>query len=227
MPTFNRPNLIGEAIDSIRAQTMSDWKLYIYDCSSKGIQEIVKTKLSKYGGDKRIKITFSGKCLHLGEALNELLFSISDKDEKYVLFGVDDVKMNPKKLEVLSKFLDNNPDKDLVCGEIHILDEKNTPVITYGQFYSLECAANYINLTQPLIRRTVVDVTGKFRSLSTYGEETAPDARYFTQIAEKGFKPVYGSKALMIDEPLDIELSKHYLGGPDKWKRALGGDLYE
>ena len=52
MPSYNTAKYIGESIDSVLAQTYSDWELIIVDdCSTDNTDEVV----SKYLSDTRIR----------------------------------------------------------------------------------------------------------------------------------------------------------------------------
>ena len=52
MPSYNTAKYIGESIDSVLAQTYSDWELIIVDdCSTDNTDEVV----SKYLSDPRIR----------------------------------------------------------------------------------------------------------------------------------------------------------------------------
>ena len=52
MPSYNTAKYIGESIDSVLAQTYSDWELIIVDdCSTDNTDEVI----SKYLSDPRIR----------------------------------------------------------------------------------------------------------------------------------------------------------------------------
>jgi len=204
MPSLNRPNLIIKAIDSIRNQTFSNWQLYILDCSSPQIQLGIKKTLESYmRRDLRIKAFFENKLIHQGIAYNKMIFELSQKNEKYVLFAADDIIMHPKKLEYLVNYLERNPEHQAICG---MWVAKNGGTEAHGDFYSVDLAACVINLVQPMMRRSLIDRVGPMEQIVA---GLCPDAVYWHQIARLKVK-IYGARALGTHEELDFQYWRNY-----------------
>jgi len=70
MPTFNQASFIGRAIESLRAQTMSQWELIIVD---DGSRDATYEQLHHYLSDMRIRYHRLPENLGLGVALNHAL----------------------------------------------------------------------------------------------------------------------------------------------------------
>ena len=71
MPTFNQANFIARAIDSLRAQSFSDWELVIFDDGSTDETRRVIARFVEL--DARIRYYESAQNHGLGKALNECL----------------------------------------------------------------------------------------------------------------------------------------------------------
>jgi hypothetical protein len=68
MPSYNQARYIGEAVDSVLAQTDPDWELLILDNSSDGTPEV----MARYT-DPRIRFTHIPERMDVGTCLNRLL----------------------------------------------------------------------------------------------------------------------------------------------------------
>uniref|UniRef100_A0A7V3N525 Glycosyltransferase n=1 Tax=candidate division CPR3 bacterium TaxID=2268181 RepID=A0A7V3N525_UNCC3 len=112
--TYNRVNLVGEAIEAILNQTYGDFELIIMDNgSTDGTSEFVNSKFK----DRRIR-------MHRNEINSRtyvnLTFEIASGD--YMLITHDDDMMAPNMLEREVKILDKYPDVVLVASNITIID---------------------------------------------------------------------------------------------------------
>lgn len=103
MPVFNADKYIESSIKSVLNQTFKDFELIIVDDGSKdSTVEVIQTFK-----DSRIKLFLNGENKGLPYTRNRLL-SLATGD--YIaLFDADDL-CNKKRLEIQSKFLDNNDD---------------------------------------------------------------------------------------------------------------------
>lgn len=102
-PCYNSSRFIGQMIDSIIAQTYSNWELLITDdCSSDNSREIVQSYCQK---DSRIKLFQLDQNAGAGVARNN---SIEKAKGRYVAFCDSDDMWAPTKLEEQLKFLTTN-----------------------------------------------------------------------------------------------------------------------
>ena len=186
MPSFNRPNIVQQAIKSIQNQTFKDWRLYIMDNSSEKHWEQMREIYEGFSkSDCRIVFdhTEAVDLLRLRKhyvciVTNKALFQLS-QHEPYVVLTCDDIIMMPQKLEILSSLLDTHGEYDIVSGILELVDDRGKIVQRLGGF-SLKCAANMLDWCQPMYRRTLIEKVGKF------AEDTVPnaDADYYERLAK-------------------------------------------
>jgi glycosyltransferase involved in cell wall biosynthesis len=105
LPTYNRANSIGRAIDSVQKQLFSDWELIISDDGSEDDTiEVVKHYSAL---DPRIKIVCSDKNLGVGHARN---MAAQRAIGKYLAFIDSDDKWLPEKLKKQVSLMDSLDD---------------------------------------------------------------------------------------------------------------------
>jgi glycosyltransferase involved in cell wall biosynthesis len=111
IPVYNRPDFIGEAIESALAQTHEDYELIITDnCSTDETPDIIEKYVRQ---DSRI-IFHRNKC-NLGVAGN-LNQAILLSQGEYIKFIFSDDKIAPQCLEVFINILDSHPKVSLVTS---------------------------------------------------------------------------------------------------------------
>ena len=102
MPSYNTGRFISETIESVLAQSYSDWELIIVDdCSNDNTDDVV----SQYLTDKRIRYikneTNSGAAVSRNRALREA-------KGKWIAFLDSDDLWHPEKLEKQIEFMTKN-----------------------------------------------------------------------------------------------------------------------
>jgi glycosyltransferase involved in cell wall biosynthesis len=111
MPTYNTARYLGEAIESILAQTFQDWELIIVDDGSSDDTQAV---LARYR-DPRIRTfrreTNGGRGLARNVALGEA------RGRYVAICDSDDVSL-PRRFEIEVAFLESHPDIDMVSGHV-------------------------------------------------------------------------------------------------------------
>jgi glycosyltransferase involved in cell wall biosynthesis len=102
MPTYNRPSLIRESIESVLSQTMQDWELIVVnDGGDKGVERT----LAEYP-DPRI-VYISAEHGGLSSALN---VGLSQARGPWIAYLDDDDIFYPDHLETLVGFLESHPE---------------------------------------------------------------------------------------------------------------------
>lgn len=118
MPTYNVEKYVGQAIESILNQTYKNFELIIVDDGSTDNTFSILKKYSKR--DARIKIFKNSRNLKIVKTLNKGLKLATGK---YIArMDGDDISL-PTRLELEKKYLDNNPDVDIVSSQIYGIDE--------------------------------------------------------------------------------------------------------
>jgi glycosyltransferase involved in cell wall biosynthesis len=115
MPSYNSAKYISEAIESVIAQTYTNWELVITDdCSTDNSRDIIKQYAET---DSRVKLFCLNENSGAGVARNN---SIKEAKGRFIAFLDSDDRWMPNKLEVQIKFmLDDNKkalyNKCIIC----------------------------------------------------------------------------------------------------------------
>lgn len=117
MPTYNCGRFIGETIESIKAQTYSNWELVIVDdCSTDNTKNIVEQYMSQ---DDRIQY----HCLEVNSgAAVARTTAMKIADGEYMAFCDSDDLWFPDKLEKQLKFMQDNS-YNFSCTAYEQIDE--------------------------------------------------------------------------------------------------------
>ena len=111
LPCYNGAGFLAQSIDSVIAQTFTDWELIIVnDCSKDNSLDIMQQYAEK---DSRIRIINNETNLKLPGALNR---GFREAKGKYLTWTSHDNRMAPTMLEEFVAYLDANPDKGLVTA---------------------------------------------------------------------------------------------------------------
>lgn len=107
LPTYNRAHILRKSIDSVLAQTYTDFELIIIDdCST----DNTKVLIDEYK-DERIKYFYSEQNLGAASARN---LGASKASAPYLAFQDSDTVWYPNKLELQLEYFKNHPDVSLV-----------------------------------------------------------------------------------------------------------------
>lgn len=111
IPTYNRAHLIGETLDSILAQTYTNWECIIVD---DGSMDNTKSLIDKYvGADSRFSYYYRPETLSKGaSSCRNYGFELS-RGEYINWFDSDDLMLK-NNLEVKVNYFQNNPEFDFL-----------------------------------------------------------------------------------------------------------------
>ena len=119
LPCYNGAKMIGEAIQSIIAQTYKDWELIIVnDCSTDNTLEVAKSYADK---DKRIRVFSNEKNSKLPVTLNH---GFREARGEYWTWTSDDNLLLPTMLEEMYSYLDANSEVGMVVSDRYTINEK-------------------------------------------------------------------------------------------------------
>ncbi len=147
MPAYNSASFIKDAIQSVQAQTHTNWELFVIDDASTDPTAEVVLKLSK--NDRRIHLIRNSENAGTGNARNK---GIKAATGSYISFLDADDFWLPEKLEIQLNFMKEH---DLImCFSSYLLMNENgkrtgkmveaLPILTYGKLLR----SNYVgNLT--------------------------------------------------------------------------------
>jgi len=117
LPCYNGAKMIGEAIESVIAQTYKDWELIIVnDCSTDNTKEVAESYAVK---DKRIRVFSNKKNSKLPATLNH---GFREANGEYWTWTSDDNLLLPTMLEDMSGYLDAHPEVGFLCADEEFID---------------------------------------------------------------------------------------------------------
>jgi len=164
VPTYNRANLIGEAIDSVLSQTFGDFELIVVDnYSTDNTESVVKSYL-----DKRIRYYKNHNHGLVSVSRN---FGIEKSGGEYIAFLDDDDLWLPQKLEKQLLLMDSHRELGLVYSDRHSIDSNGNLVGETcfrsvkpfrGHVFNELIVVNFIPQLTVLVRRQVLDMVGAF-----------------------------------------------------------------
>jgi len=190
LPTKNPGHFLQERLDSIFAQSVTDWELIIADShSTDGSQEIFRELVKK---DPRVSLYELPPGLY--QAWN---FAIRQARGKYIYIATADDTMRADALEKMSRGLEAHPECGLCDSRLKLIDENGDEIKEfagnyiacrwhfafpeeqkhirrkYSDFFAhLGGKTIYTSMTQLLIRRALFEKTGLFP------EDYGPSADY-------------------------------------------------
>lgn len=123
LPVYNGEQFLRDSIDSIIAQSYSNWELLILDdCSTDRTAIIANEYATK---DHRIKYFRNEKNLQLPENLNR---GFSLAKGTYLTWTSDDNRYLPEALQRMVSVLDNHPEADFVFASCKIINAEGNGI---------------------------------------------------------------------------------------------------
>jgi glycosyltransferase involved in cell wall biosynthesis len=190
VPLYNLGRYLTTAVNSVIAQTLTDWDMVIVDDCSTDTSRAVADELA--ATDQRIRVVSPPSNLYLSGALN---FGIEQSTGDYILPLDADNALAPRTLEFLAAGLDRSRGVDIAYGAVKFVKEDGTPDRTIGAegvsswppdfaFGQQMMQRNQVPSTS-LYRRRVWEQTGGYRRRW----RTSEDADFWTRAASLGFVP--------------------------------------
>lgn len=188
MPAFNTARYIAEAIESVRAQTVTDWRLLVIDDGSKDDTLAIAQKIAAV--DSRISVLTQPNA-GIANTLNSGLEMLDDAEWVFLMHA-DDVMM-PNRLERQAAFIRANPDLAVASSLVYYI---NCAGKTVGRGRSpftdpkaVEAAvkrAEMIAVNHPAcaLRRSAVRSVGGYRQAFWPAE----DCDLWSRIVEHGYR---------------------------------------
>lgn len=180
VPTFNRVDFIGEAIDSVFAQDYSNWELIIVD---DGSTDDTKSQLSDYLKDPRVWYFYQenqGQSVARNKALehaNGELICFLDSDNRWL----------SHKLTSSIKVLEQNSDADILYADINSINEqgevieKSTMEHYSGRIAELLLKDNFVTMNTSMVKKHCFDEMGGFFK----GRKAGDDYELWLKLAVK------------------------------------------
>jgi O-antigen biosynthesis protein len=192
VPTLNtKIRYFTEMLESVKAQTYSDWELCIADGGTKN-EELQRLLRACTGEDKKIKVTFLIENKGIAGNSNEAL-SLATGD--YIAFLDHDDTLAPFALFEIVQALNENPGADFIYSDEDILSEdgmkRSHPQFKPDWSPDLLRSFNYIcHFT--VISKKLMYVIGSYRE----GYEGSQDHDLFLRATEKANQIIHIPKVL-------------------------------
>lgn len=168
--TRNRPNKLLKALRSIQDQDFSDWNAVVVgdhcDDSTKKAIAIL--------GDSRIVYINTDRCYGLEDhGSTPKNIGIENSSGEYIAYLDDDDIFLPSHLSSSVRFLDENPQIDLVygCSRVHKFINPERSIIRDRQFDKIaHDKSPFINTCEIVHRRELLKKTGGWRTVGYYND---------------------------------------------------------
>lgn len=160
LPVYNGERYLRESLDSILAQTMTDFELIaVDDCSTDATSVI----LAEYAvRDSRIRIIRNGENQKLPRSLN---IGFAEARGEYLTWTSDDNVYLPEAFVRMADYLDRFPDTMMVNASVDMMDEEGNVEHSEGDRFDAEFLLSfYENRIGAcfLYRRTVLEEIGGY-----------------------------------------------------------------
>jgi len=156
IPTFNRKDMLLEAIKSVFSQTLLPDEVIIVDCESKD-------------GTKDAVLGYSQKVIFLETqtpgASTQRNIGISQAKGDYIAFLDDDDIWHPDKLKIQMKFLETHPEIAMISSENIPMGCKmkiDRPKWIYGDLYMKLFLKSFIQTSTVITKMNVFNKIGMF-----------------------------------------------------------------
>lgn len=138
IPSYNHAAYIEESVLSVVNQTYKNVELIVIDDGSKDNSGGILKKLQEQYGFTLIFQENQGISKTLNKALRQYAHG------KYIDGCASDDYLAPDKIEKQVRFLEENPDYDMVFGKVHIVDEKSQTIENLNIFESFNEPVKHI-----------------------------------------------------------------------------------
>jgi glycosyltransferase involved in cell wall biosynthesis len=166
IPTRGEPRFLAQAIESVLAQTRTDWRLVISENGPGGsaTEELVQ----RYLDDSRVSYSPTG--VEVSQAANHTRI-VQLARAPYIGILHDDDWWGPTFLESRVKFFEQHPDCAIVFAGSHIVDEQGREIglsrlpfrpgkVTSAKFVPAVFKRNFIVFPSVLVRRSAYEAVG-------------------------------------------------------------------
>lgn len=171
MLTYNRPQFIGRAVESVHNQSYQDWELLVVqDGHNQHTKDIMREWTAR---DPRIRHLCRDKGGNIADATN---YGLAAAHGEYIaILDDDDIWADPDKLQEQIDFLDQHPDHLGCGGGAIVVDEQDRERLRYLKPEKAEAINRVILQANPMIhstgvyrRQAVLEVGGYDVSLPGY-----------------------------------------------------------
>ena len=118
---YNRQSIIKSSLDSLLKQTYKDYNILV--CDGKSLDKTIDVILDYQNNNSNV---IAWQTEQEGY-INTHNFILNKTDSEYICFVDSDDLVDPQKIEEQVKYLDNNPDVDVVSSSVMLSDKRVLP----------------------------------------------------------------------------------------------------
>ena len=130
MPAYNGARFIGQAIESVLGQSMSEYELVIVDDASRDSTVDV---IGEYTSNPQVIFFRNDRNRGISYTTNR---AISLSKGKYIALLDDDDEIYPDRLAVQTEYLQKHPDVDILGGKTQFIDEAGNPLFVDNPMFN-------------------------------------------------------------------------------------------
>lgn len=192
LTSYNKPEWIRQSLDSVLAQTFTNWELLILDDNSRSdVWEIINS----YDDPRVLKFNS-----HISEVqrydtaryATMINFGFPYSSGKYVTYLVDDDIYYPDRLKILVDYMDANPEHEVVYHSLGNIGADNRiadirPIKGILDGFTEETQAfNYVDHNMVMhTRKAFIEANGWYDVAGVWG---GADAYFWRRLNEAGYK---------------------------------------
>lgn len=222
MPVWNRADLIGQAIESVRAQTYGNWELIVVD---DGSTDDTVASVRRFAFDQRIRLI---EAPHEGvSAARNRAFETARG--AYIAYLDSDNAWYPYFLQEVVRAFSQAPEAQCVYLAQLVRDTRTGAVFIRGEAFDRDSLLdeNYVDLNVFAHRRTLLDRHGGFDATLTRGEDWDLILRYTADMPPKQVSLIGGVYELAaprrILERIAVDANRYRI--MEKLGRSTGAKL--
>jgi len=231
IPVYNAEKYISETIESVRAQTYTDWEIIaVDDGSTDGSTKILKKYEQQLSQQFYVIVQQNSG---VSVARNT---AIKVSKGKYIAFLDHDDLWLPKKLEKQVDLLDSNMDLGMVYSDFYVINSSEKRIkksilpysLQRGNIFNELFYQNFIGLLTVIIRKDILDKVGLFSPKYEIAEEYDLFLRIAEhypidfvdlQLAKYRIHDGNDSKNIKLSVEEDLQIMRYWLDKkPDLWK---------
>lgn len=198
-PTYNRAAFLGEAIDSVLAQTFDGFEMIIVDDgSTDGTRQLVE----RYVDDPRIRYFYQE---NQGQSVARNRGIVESKGE-FICFLDSDNAWFPEKLTQSLAAFEADPEADIVYGDNVVIDEhgkeisRNVMAKYSGHITAQLLKDNCVSMNTTMTRRQCFETMGGFNPGDRLAEDYGLWLRFSTRYSFRHVAEFLGKYRVMDDQ---------------------------
>jgi len=196
IPTYNRPTLTIDAIESVRAQTYPSWELLVVD---DGSTDDTLHVLGQLISDRRVHLLSQ---TNRGQAAARNLGLKHARGDWIAFLDSDDLWL-PNKLSDQMSYIATHPDVDVLYGDLELVDLQGVPLderpsITRhsGRVWRHLLRDNFVPFSTAIVRANLLHQIGGFDETIRRADDYDMWLR-LSLLANFQFQPVMGTRYRM------------------------------